>query len=222
MPAAPAARPDAARALLEMLESGQSAPAPVHLRDLAAQLVAEVEARRADSGTPARDEPGDVARAPARHSPEGRAPRAADDPRAAGRLTLRPPRAPDPMPAADAPGAPAPESADSRRLFSKAAPMALPAAASPRSRLTLSLPRPLVAEDRSTPALAPGHSPEDVRKIVAAARDPQGLGREHPAIIAIGLEDRSPRDQAAALRKLGGGQVRAVHRALRQLAAADR
>ncbi|SDY45067.1 hypothetical protein SAMN05444004_101472 [Jannaschia faecimaris] len=117
--------------------------------------------------------------------------------------------------------------AQRRRLFTKAPPKLTVAAPSTRpvpegqpSRLTLTAPTP----HRSAPTMKPAPSltpaiftQGDVRKVIATTIDPVTLAREHPAVIAMTLLGKPSMDQASALRSLPGGQVRAVHRALRQL-----
>lgn len=113
-----------------------------------------------------------------------------------------------------------------RRLFTKAPPKLTPppvaraTAENTPSRLTLTAPMPHTPATpaRSTPSIGQGvHAPEDVRKILDATLDPAALSREHPAIIAMTLLGKPSLEQASALRTLPGGQVRAVHKALRQL-----
>lgn len=120
-----------------------------------------------------------------------------------------------------------------RRLFSADAPKLAPTspAAPPRAappapqsaptgRLTLTAPMPHSPEGpakAASPALHSTFSTAEVRKVVDATLDPATLGREHPAIIAMTLLGKPTLEQASALRSLAGGQVRAVHKALRQL-----
>ena len=130
-----------------------------------------------------------------------------------------------PAPSRDpAPMTAPPPRADPPRLFTRAAPVLTAEPAAPRppaARLTLGAPMPHVP---ATPASRPVARPailsrDDVTKLVAATVDPASLSREHPAIVAMTLAGKPSLEQAAALRALPGGQMRAVHRALRQLEA---
>ncbi len=64
-----------------------------------------------------------------------------------------------------------------------------------------------------------------VARLIAATVDPLGdpalLAREHTVVIAMTLLGKSTLQQASALRMLPGGQMRAVHRALRRLEARE-
>ena len=123
-----------------------------------------------------------------------------------------------------------------RRVFSRAAPLAgpaapvardepepargMPAAAHPGPAADADpvLPTALAATAAVRPHRSPVLVPARVRAILEAAGRPrQG---EHPIIVALGLEGRTPLAQAEALRAMPRGQARVVHRALRQLQAA--
>ncbi len=124
------------------------------------------------------------------------------------------------------PGQPAPGPAR-RSLFTNAPPRLapatpVPAAPPPRpaqtGRLTLTAPMPHRAVVDTVPAVETGVlTPAQVRRIVFETIEAGTLGREHPAIVALTLMGKPTLEQAAALRRLPGGQVRAVHRMLRQL-----
>lgn len=58
---------------------------------------------------------------------------------------------------------------------------------------------------------------DEVRSMIGRTVDPVAMAREHPAVIAMTLVGRPTLDQAAAFRGLPAGQVRAVHRVLRQM-----
>ncbi|WP_179380984.1 hypothetical protein [Jannaschia marina] len=115
-------------------------------------------------------------------------------------------------------------------LFSKAAPTltAPPAAAPtrpepvrPRAAARMTLAAPVQHEPVAAAAPDVRLPPADVRRIVEATVEPATLAREHPAVIAMTLIGKPTIEQAAALRRLPGGQVRAVHRALRQFEGAE-
>ncbi len=65
-----------------------------------------------------------------------------------------------------------------------------------------------------------GHARIEVRRIIAAAVDPEAIDGEHPAVIAMTLQGRPSREQATTLGRLPGRQARAVHAALRRMEAA--
>ncbi|CTQ49082.1 hypothetical protein [Jannaschia donghaensis] len=128
----------------------------------------------------------------------------------------------------EAPKAPPPRR---RRLFTKAPPtLSTPVSpqptggtpTSPASRLNLTAPMPHRPQAQAGSGVSTDPSvfaAADVTRIVDATLDRATLAREHPAIIAMTLLGKPSMDQASALRSLPGGQVRAVHRALRQLEA---
>ncbi len=192
--AAAVSNAEKARALLAMLDgNGGATPPPDRLRAWARDLVNTVEQRKAATPT-----------AP------GGAPRSA--------------------PAADVVQAPQPTAyaKPPARVFSKAAPLQAPPPAAPpppavtrqpSSRLTLTVPEPHVPRAPASEAPMPPVrvAPAEMDKIMEQAINPADIGREHPAIIARTLAGKTSLEQAAALRRLPGGQVRAVHRALRQL-----
>ena len=74
-----------------------------------------------------------------------------------------------------------------------------------RSNTTHSLLRPLT--EAQTKA----------RDLISAGIDPNQMGQEHPAVIAVALLGQSSRDQARTLRTMPGRQVRAVNRLLREI-----
>ncbi|WP_298437040.1 hypothetical protein [uncultured Jannaschia sp.] len=183
---------DKARALLAMLESpDRTARPPAHLRDFARALVASVEGARAN-----------------RH------PVVAPGPGARLRISAKP--------GADRTGA----SPARTRLFQNIPPLTLspeprvdhrPAA---RPRLTLSAPMPIANRAAADPSMpSPILGRRDVRRLIETTTDPSGFAREHPAVVASAMAGRPPLEQAAKLRQLSGGRVRAVHRALRQIEA---
>ena len=199
-------RADKARALLSILEPGKGAPSdvpPDRLRDWANELIRTVEGEKAAA-----------AAAPAPAAPVKPVRRAlfTKAPPTLSRPPERtPPAAPAPRRAAAAP-APAPVRA-----------AATPATSAPASRASLSAPLPHETEERpaDTASITPPlFAAADVARIVEATLDTAMLGREHPAIVAMTLLGKPTIEQAAALRTLPGGQVRAVHRALRQMEAA--
>lgn len=112
-----------------------------------------------------------------------------------------------------------------------ASPVAAPVAAYSEAarasapRMTLGAPVPHMPPQPQTggaarPAILSRHEVDRlVASIVDPAGDPASLGREHPAIVALTLLGKPTLKQAAVLRALPGGQMRAVHRALRQLEA---
>ncbi|MFO6464898.1 hypothetical protein ACK8OR_10935 [Jannaschia sp. KMU-145] len=183
---------DKARALLAMLDSpDRTARPPAHLRDFARALVASVEGARA-----------------------GRHPVVAPGPGARLRVSRKP-------------GAERAAVAPSRtRLFQNILPLTLspeprvdcgPVA---RPRLNLSAPMPIpdrAMADPSIPSPLLGRSA--VRRLIETTTDPSGFAREHPAVIASAMAGRPPLEQAAKLRQLSGGRIRAVHRALREIEA---
>ncbi|SFJ42020.1 hypothetical protein [Jannaschia pohangensis] len=116
------------------------------------------------------------------------------------------------------------------RLFSTAAPrltdpVAPPPQAKPISEPAHDVPRELAAavaqpptpSGRTATMASPTLAPAEVRKLIDGAFDPAMMAREHPAIIAMTLVGKPSMEQAAALRSLPSGQVRAVHKALRQM-----
>ena len=191
-------RADKARALLSILEPGKGAPSdvpPDRLRDWANELIRTVEGEKAAA-----------AAAPAPAAPVKPVRRALFT-KAPPTLSRPPERTPPAVPAAPAP----------RRAA------ATPATSAPASRASLSAPLPHETEDRpaDTASITPPlFAAADVARIVEATLDSATLGREHPAIVAMTLLGKPTIEQAAALRTLPGGQVRAVHRALRQMEAA--
>lgn len=220
-PTAPAETTNAgkARALLAMLEQGSDASAagiePERLRAWARDLVETVERRRAASES------------------EGATP-AALEPKA--RLFKTP--APKMMPASG--GAAVPDTAERPSgpqigaATAEVRPQNLPVqpvsaarlAAAAAFRLPEAAPTPAALSDLPVQHVTEGVRPStevapamltrmEVRRLIDATTDPETLAREHPAIIAMTLVGRSTLEQAAALRRLPGGQVRAVHRALR-------
>lgn len=227
-----ASRAEKARALLALLEPGGTPTAlpEGHLRSLARDLIASVEARR--------DQPASSSHATTVVA--GSAP-------AAGQAAAEE-RKPSPPAGHTSPSGLAPSPGYAAKLFSRSRPLSLkpglpgsrvakatpapqqptpapaPAKAAPsrqptaltRGRLTLSAPVPhrvepeVGAEDWRVP-------PSDLRRLVSETLDPSERAREHPVVAAIGLLGRPAREQAAELRALPTGHLRAVHRALRQL-----
>ena len=200
---APATNADKARALIAMLENGgDGASVPSErLRDWARDLVNTVERRPGQTQPPRTASPAArEAAAPARLFST-----------APPVLTEGPPVAvPQSAPAAHAPDAvPACE------------PVSRTATA---GRLTLTAPMPHAekpAARSAVPSVPPVHAPADIRRLVDATVDPGSVAGEHPAVIAMTLAGKPPLEQAGALRRLPTGQIRAVHRALRQIESAS-
>jgi hypothetical protein len=85
-------------------------------------------------------------------------------------------------------------------------------------RLTLTAPEPYRPDRRAeTPLQSTMLAPDSVHRLIAETFDTASMAREHPAVIAMSLMGKPSLEQASDLRALPGGQVRAVHRALRQL-----
>ena len=104
----------------------------------------------------------------------------------------------------------------------RASPAAPPAAPEPRIQAVVARPETMptpMAQPRPAAPAARMLSADEVRRLVHEGYDPALSGAEHPAIVALTLEGKPPLQQAAALRELPRGQVRAVHRALRLLEA---
>ncbi len=245
VPAVPAAsNADKARALMALLESGGGAGAEgipaARLRDWARDLVETVE--RAAVPAPKPEEKAE-ARPEARVEPRLEA---KPDLKPEPRLTASRPALPhfftkappvlvdrgEPAPAAPAVPplaafAPPPAAVPRPAM----APVAPPAAAysevarPPASRMTLGAPMPHAPPrpQATVGTCPPVLSRQEVDRLVASTLDPHGdpavLAREHPAIVALTLLGKQTLQQAAVLRGLPGGQMRAVHRALRQLEA---
>ncbi|WP_299843484.1 hypothetical protein [uncultured Jannaschia sp.] len=216
--------PEKARALLALLEAGDTSKVPPErLRDWASDLVRTVERQKADAKAQKAEAP---------------APR----PRAAETAPPRAPVAAAPAAVAPAKAAPEPKREPGQprrsRLFRSSAPTlaqgtapqsatpAIPAApvrpapTAPASQAP-HLPRPMTAVGRQSQPQAvqvrPMPTRAQVRAMVNAAVNPATLPDEHPAVIALTLTGKPSIEQAKALRSLPGGKVRAVHRALRQL-----
>ncbi|MEL6587069.1 MAG: hypothetical protein AAFY65_02645 [Pseudomonadota bacterium] len=183
---------DDALALLALLDkssgpSDQSAVSQDRMRDAARRLVAQIEASPSKQSLPPKP------------TPEASADRGAGP--------------------ADAP-ADAPATGGVRKLFSKAKPLAapqppsMPARAAPTPTPT-TMPEPVEILDR--PRRSRLFARAEVRGLVREGLDRSAVQGEHPAIIALSLEGVAASEQARALRLLGRGQARAVHRALRLL-----
>ncbi|UWQ18446.1 hypothetical protein [Jannaschia sp. M317] len=165
-----------------------------HLRRMARDLISQVEARPPKT-TPAE---------------------AATDPGPGPKRTLF--RNPAPL------AQPMPETASAPRAARAPAPEdspAMPARADltpprPERQARLSVPRPF-APPAEVARPAPVLPMSEVRRLIAEGVDAEAPGREHPAVVALTLDGLPPLEQAAALRRLPRGQVRAVHRALRLL-----
>lgn len=194
---APPASPNAekARALMAMIEQGgdgsAAGVAPERLRDWARDLVETVERRQREGRLP-----------PGSSKPAARTAAAATADAAVG------------------PARPA-------RLFTTAAPVLIDApapapqhvAARPWAAVTqpgYDAPMPYAPPHAAAPPSAM-RARAELRSLIEATVDPENLAREHPAVIAMTLAGRPTLEQAAALRRLPGGQTRAVRRALRQL-----
>lgn len=213
--------PEKARALLALLEAGDTSKVPPErLRDWASDLVRTVERQKAD------------AKAQKAEAPAPRPREAETAPRRASIAAAPPAVAP-------AKAAPEPKREPGQprrsRLFRSSAPTlaqgttpqsATPAIPAAPVRPALAsqaahLPRPMTAVGRqSHPQVVqvrPMPTRAQVRTMVNAAVNPATLPDEHPAVIALTLTGKPSIEQAKALRSLPGGKIRAVHRALRQL-----
>ncbi|MGB3407631.1 MAG: hypothetical protein WBA67_09060 [Jannaschia sp.] len=168
---------------------------PEHLRRMARDLIAQVEAQ---SRKPQRKS------APPDSATARRDSHIADDPERRQVFSRAAPLALQ----ADPPVAMPPPVASTAPVASQAPQSLAKTAASP-------VPTPLsYIEPPSPPVML---TAAEVRRLVAEGFDPATPGREHPAIVALTLQGRAPLQQAAALRLLPRGQVRGVHRALRLL-----
>lgn len=195
-----------ARALIAMLEakSGSTpAVAPDRLRDWARDLVETVEKSRKEPSSPPR--------------PAAKAKLFSTAPPRLEAVTKEPPTARPSTSSASAHKAQAAEP----EILPRAAPPSSRMRAAPKGRMTLTAPRQQdpVAAASQTPVESAEIAPSEIRKLVQATVDPATMTREHPAIIAMTLVGKPSIEQAGALRSLPGGQVRAVHRALRTLEA---
>lgn len=217
--------PEKARALLALLEAGDTSKVPPdRLRDWASDLVRTVERQKA----------GTKARTADTKAPTAALPKA----RPVGGYT-----APPPMPAAPAvaaaPAGTAPETQQApsqpkrARLFRSPAPTlrtpAAPRAAMPKAPVaparTASAPASHLPREieQAAPRVRPTPGPlrgmltrAEVRAVIATV-DSAVLPGEHPAVIAMTLTGKPSLEQARTLRSLPCGKVRAVHSALRQL-----
>ncbi|WP_299818285.1 hypothetical protein [uncultured Jannaschia sp.] len=224
--------PEKARALLALLEAGDTSKVPPErLRDWASDLVRTVERQKADAmarktgapvprpvaaeAAPPREPVASVAAAPATPAAAPKvSPAARPDPTLPQRSRLFRSSAPKLAPKAETEvprrAAPAKPDVPVRPV------MAAPATASHLPHAMTPAPfrsqRHAVAV-RSLPTRA------EIRVMVTTAVTPATLSDEHPAVIAMTLFGKPSLEQAEALRGLPGGQARAVHRALRQLAA---
>ena len=189
------ANAEKARALMAVLEQGgdgsAAGVAPDRLRDWARDLVETVERRRPATDAAAGPASAAAASGPSRPVDVGTAPPARVFSTAAP--VLNESRAETPPP-------PTRPAAAARFRLSAPSPLAPP---------------PAAASATSTPVAA--RPAAEVRALIAGTVDPSTLGDEHPAVIAMTLVGRPTLEQAATLRRLPGGQVRAVHRALRRL-----
>ncbi|GIT91642.1 hypothetical protein JANAI62_20990 [Jannaschia pagri] len=223
-PSPDASRPDTpkdrAQALLALLgedgsidtQGGAAPMPPERLRELARDLIAQVEARSGGSepsGDEVRAAPPGAAPNPEPQEEDGTSPAhplgthrvfRSDAPLAFSEVLEQTAPPPDPQPV-ETPTQPAVEPTDDH--------VSLPEVLSPT---------PQPQADQLAPS-SPLLSQDDVMRLVDGGIDRQAVSQEHSHIIALSLRNLPPLDQAAALRALPRGMVRAVHRAMRLIEA---